>query len=118
MYRAAADNQTDRKTRTDLFPIALLGSNSLLSFAFSPPDLRIGICQLAHQICLRSVALSSSVLTELTLDCCQLSLCTSLQFPTSTLNLLTALQDLERRQRKVYKIVYIFPLFFTKKKGE
>ena len=79
--------------RTDLLLIALLSSNSLVSFALSPPDLLIGICQLAHQICLRSVALSTSVLTELTLNCRQLSFCTSLQSPTSALNLLIALQD-------------------------
>ena len=79
---SAGSRQTDRQMRTDLLLIALLGSNSLLSFALSPPDLLIGICQLAHQICLRSVALSSSVLTELTLNCCQLSLCTGLQLPT------------------------------------
>jgi len=71
---------------TDLLLIALLGSNSLLSFGLSPPDLLIGICQLAHQICLRSVALSSSVLAELALDSCQLSLGTGLQLPTNTLN--------------------------------
>ncbi len=82
---SAGSRQTDRQMRTDLLLIALLGSNSLLSFALSPPDLLIGICQLAHQICLRSAALSSSVLTELTLDCRQLSLCTSLQLLTSTL---------------------------------
>ena len=63
----------------DLFFVALLGSCRLLGLGFCASDLLIGVCQLAHQICLRRAALGSSVLAELTLDGCTFSLCRGLQ---------------------------------------